>query len=433
MDISLNPFSSFYWGERAPPIKSARDIHRLLDVNRTAKRLDCTPSIICTALTGPFFVQACLRNAIFILITPIRLALIILVALGQLLRECPRNGLLEQPRVVFRIFYVTFLHLSFALASPIQPLLAFFPMARSLNLIDLRAASLFTQSSIPVRSLSGLFGHFFPNAALHSDLDFAPHTQASTGRCLGESLWALALFTHCEKKCPDTAERFRAATSQFCQGAPVPAALLQDLAYSIGAPGPLSVGGWLNELCFLLKPSALQSVMRGTWRHIQEKIGDFDSKSSLFTQIATCYQQAREVRDDLGQHARWATLANLTISSARHIVRRPAKGLFSAISRSSCNGFQEIASLSDGDYLMISSNPGAVRHATVYVKRGDAGYLFDPNAGNERHLGPDHWRAVADVAARCNHEQLTFLKVAKRGLCDLGPLELRRRFAELSC
>lgn len=413
--------------DRVPTFSSAETLRDVLDVRKKASEFNYTRSLPRRILEGHHPIQWLLRNGVYVAFTPLRLALIILQGLGQILMECPRHSLREQSRVVARICRSTITSALLAMGSCWNPFFFPWPHVRTVNIVDVRSASLYTQAPIPAAVVSGLFG-WLPLAQIVEDVTL----HKMSGLCWGKSLWLTAMFLYGEKSCPNTDQRLKALATLYESGSCPESALLQGIGARIWS-SPTHLERLLQATTNLLKPITLQSIVRGSWRVLSGQSIDGD----LRQEVQRCREASLLAISTLQEEARMGSILGLGVRAAhRFTPGREPEGWRSWFSSSPQTGFEGIGELPDGAYLITSEAiPAHIagRHSVFYLRceSGKRGYILDSNVGLELLKGRNHWKRVADLAPRSGHSALTLVRVGKRGILDMGPLDLRRRLAEI--
>lgn len=428
---ALNPFSTYYWGERVPTIDSSSSIKAVLDARAKAEKLDISNPLWRKLIEGPTWIQGGPRMVCQLLAAPFRFLAIAVLASGQLVRECPRNRLDEQTRVggcILGAWSTTALMYVFGSIHAI-----FHPrvMIRSLNGIDVRHASAYTQKPIPARCLRNLYG-FPPLQGFAGELD--PSMMRLGGHCYGQSIWLLSLFHHLEARCPDVETRLKAIVRQYQNGSTPEAALLQALHQRDMRTGQLVLR--VNPLIFLKTIATVaQVVLKALWDFLLAGV----TTIGLFRKAHTFSHSAANLAYEQGSFGMRMTLT----SHLRRLIGLKSRGGILLQSkgkkrwlRRSYEGFERLQKLPDGTYLLFTNGRGLGGHATVYVKdskveNGDNGYLFDPNIGLEKLSGKDHWKHVVRSMDRLDFTQLGVIRVERRTLVDRLTLDAQERILEL--
>lgn len=407
---------------RTSELNSTQALRQVLDVRTKARAFDGTSALGHQLLEGTTPVHWLFRNVVYIASTPIRMVLILIYGVGQLVCECPRHGLGDQPRVIQRITGQTLLTAIMTLGSYIQPFIYPHANVRTLNIADLRSASVYSQADIPRAAVAGLFG-WLPSSHVSSDL--SPSKMA--GLCWGKTLWMAAMHLHGKSPGSDPSQRLRAIARTYQLGAPAEALLLHQIAdHTSVRPGAFErlsnrVTGWL-------KPIGVQSFFRGVTSYVW-------GKNALGFMAA--WTLARRTADlalkEIREQACLAALIGLRTFDTQCF--RPADASRGGLAQMNC--YAGIGSMADGTYLVTTESDTAdERHAVLYVRseQGKKGVFYDPNVGLELgHEGKDHWQALVGIASRSHHNVISLTRVEKRRLWDLGRLDVRRRFAELWC
>lgn len=429
---ALNPFSTYYWGERVPKMDSSSSIKTVLDARAKAEKLDISNPLWRKLIEGPTWIQGGARTVCQLAAAPFRFPAIAVLATGQLVRECPRNSLREQPRVVGRILGACFTNSVMYVVGSIYAIFHPRVMIRSQNGIDVRHASAYTQKSIPARWLCNLYG-FPPLQGFAGELDPAIMIPPN-GHCYGQSIWLLSLFHHLEARCPDVETRLKAIVRQYQNGSTPEAALLQTLHYRDVVTGTKVL--MVNPLIFLKMVVTVTKVaLKALWDFLLAGV----TTTGLFRRAHTFSHSAANIAYEHGSFS-----ASMTMTShLRRLIGLKSRGgiLLRATGkrswfRRSYEGFEQLQKLPDGTYLLFTNGRGPGGHATVYVKdskaeNGDNGYFFDPNIGLEKLSGTDHWKHVVRSMDRLNFTQLGVVRVERRTLADQLTLDAQERILEL--
>lgn len=419
---ALNPFDCLFPFHPVPKLTSSDAIREVLDVRTKAREYDYSPRL----LEGNSSVHKFFRDALLIISIPLRIAMVILHALGQILRELPRHSLYDLPRVISLIYGATTLSLFITYGSYLRPFHSPDAQVRADNIIDVRSAGLYTQKPIPAETVDELFG-VCNLSAIHNDARLS----TMSGLCWGKSLWLASMFLHGERYCPDPEKRLKALTRQYDQGSTPESALVQALGECTWA-SPSLLERILGSLTSLCKPSTIQSTIRGTWRYLNGAIRD---TGTLASEISRSRKVSKEAITIMGEHARLGRLLHLGARDTRRYTVRPLTG-WRSLFFESYSDFRALKDLPDGVYILATqSTRGTSGHAIFYYRcdSGHRGYVMDPNEGLECLEGAGHWRKIADLAPRTGHNTLTATRIEKRDLLDCGFLDLRRRWAEICC
>lgn len=429
---ALNPFSTYYWGERVPTIDSSSSIKALLDARAKAEKLDISNPLWRKLIEGPTWIQGGPRTVCQLLAAPFRFLSIAVLAAGQLVRECPRNSLNEQPRVVGRILGAWSTTASMYVFGSIHAIFHPRIMVRSQNGIDVRHASAYTQKPIPALWLCNLYG--FPSLQVFAgELDPSMMIPPQ-GHCYGQSIWLLSLFHHLEARCPDVETRLKAIVRQYQNGSTPEAALLQALHQRDMETGTHVL--MVNPLIFLKTIVIFAKVvLKALWDFLLAGV----TTIGLFRRARTFSHSAANLAYEQGSFGIRMTLTShlhrLIGLKSRGGILLQSKGKKRWLRRS-YEGFEQLQKLPDGAYLLFTNGRGPGAHATVYVKdskveNGDNGYLFDPNIGLEKLSGKDHWKHVVRSMDRLHFTQLGVVRVERRTLADRLTLDAQERILEV--
>lgn len=406
--------------DRAPQLRSTSALKQMLDVSTKACAFDGPSSLFQQVYEGTHVGCWLFRNVTYVLTTPLRLAMVLIYGLGQLINECPRHGLQDQHRVIWRIAAQTALTAFMTMGSYIEPLLHPYPNIRTRNIADVRSASMYAQADMPREAVSGLFG-WIKTSFVSEDLS----SYKMSGLCWGKTVWMAAMHLHGKTAANDPNSRLRAVARSFQLGAPPEALLLHQLADHVSVRP-----GWFERVCgramSMVKPIRFQAFYRGLAHYLLGK-HSLGITESIKRARDTADQALREMREQ----ASVAGLVGLRTFGTRCF--RPLQ----ADSYMTYADYSGIADMADGTYLVTTENSAdTMRHAVLYVRseNGQKGVFYDPNVGLELgHEGKDHWKALVDIAGRCHHNVISLTRVEKRRPWDCGVLDVRRRFAEFLC
>jgi hypothetical protein len=270
---------------------------------------------------------------------PYRLLNVSASGLAALFNEMPRRRLSEQPIIAIRITFVTLHHVLIELLSAFEPLLCGFTrLIRTKNIVDLRAAPLFTRGTVDFDPYSAQ--SFLPHYQVDEPLQFS----RVDGHCWGMCVWFIALYQALSKRCPDVDQRMRVVARQFEDGTPKEALLLQ----AIGDSRPKHT--WLG---------ALSPNISDLWRALSVP---------LLRRNGTLAVERQE--------GSLAPLAGVTVKGSRRI--EEDGGTFSR--------------LGNGCYLVRRINDDR-HHEMVYIKISETlSYTWDPIYGLNAHHGPEQGR-----------------------------------------
>lgn len=419
---------------RTPPLTSSRALRQVLDVRTKARQFDFTQLSAQRLLDGSTSVQWLLRTVVYLLMTPLRVVLVCLYGLGQLLNECPRHTIGDQPRIVRRVLHATVMAVIKELQNYMLPILYPRVHVRTFNISDLRTASFYTQRSIPASAVQGLFGWFLPTHSIRR----AVPVKNMSGLCWGKTLWIAAMSLHTEYRCPDLHQRVRALSLQHQLGAPPEAALLQALGDSVITQPIDTIPVFerlMNRMVEKIKPLFLMSVWRGVKEYGQRLCSGSRSYISLGKAIENARACSQQALIQLREQASLAKLVNLRVCETRRFTS-DARSLSRAGGKLDTHPFAGIERMADGTYLVTTESENSMmRHSILYMRShsGHRGIFLDPNVGLETdHAGKRHWKALPGMARRYGHDTLTLTRFERRSLCDLSSLDLRRRMAELT-